>query len=612
MFATGSRTLLRSIHVPGVVRIVQTSAKMGSAAVEKEPKSTHYNDWPNALGFDSSFEERTPVELRVEGQIPSYAAGVLFRTGMGPRTIETNSHKTFRVNHWFDNFGEVHRFQIHAPKSSNDRVRVTYNSRLVTDGLIEKVKKTGRLDKFTFAAKYDPCKSFFQKLQSIFISPPPPKPNEENICVTISVNLPGLTADGKPAEGGHSKGQIVSLVNKTDAPVFQTIDPNTLEPIGLANQEVLHPSLKGASSGAHAKSDPVTGDVYNFNLDFGRTGTYRVFRTSASTGKTSILATFSSEAAYLHSIFLTENYVIVCVWNSHYKAGGAAILWTKNLLDAMTYADKTPAKWYVIDKRAPEEGGKEVVATYTSSPFFAFHTVNAWEEKTSEGKTDIVADIPAYPNLEVLQKLFLDNLISDSADAKAYMGKWGNQWAPTLRRYRLPDVPISTKSSSPSSSRRTSASSSELARGEAIIEFDCDRNLSPELPIMNFSYFTHKHRYVYGISDSGKSTFADSLVKYDVDTHTVKRWSIHGHTAGEAIFVADPASDQEDGGVLLSVVLDGVAGKSYLLVLDARDMTEIGRAHVDGAIGFGFHGVHTKVGLPSADVGGKVAMPEHY
>ena len=63
-------------------------------------------------------------------------------------------------------------------------------------------------------------------------------------------------------------------------------------------------------------------------------------------------------------------------------------------------------------------------------------------------------------------------------------------------------------------------------------------------------------------------------------------------TAGEPIFVADPESEDEDGGVVLSVVLDGVAGKSYLLVLDAKEFKEVGRANVDGVVGFGFHGTH--------------------
>ena len=65
-----------------------------------------------------------------------------------------------------------------------------------------------------------------------------------------------------------------------------------------------------------------------------------------------------------------------------------------------------------------------------------------------------------------------------------------------------------------------------------------------------------------------------------------------GQTAGEPILVGNPESDDEDGGVLLSVVLDGTLGKSYLLVLDAKTMKEIGRAKVDGVVGFGIHGIH--------------------
>jgi torulene dioxygenase len=104
-----------------------------------------------------------------------------------------------------------------------------------------------------------------------------------------------------------------------------------------------------------------------------------------------------------------------------------------------------------------------------------------------------------------------------------------------------------------------------------------------------------KHRFVYGVLHTGKSTLFDSIVKYDVSSQTAKMWSKHGHTPGEPIFVADPTGmgeEDEDAGVLLSVVLDGVGGKSYLLVLDARTMEEIGKAKVPGVIGFGFHGTH--------------------
>ena len=56
------------------------------------------------------------------------------------------------------------------------------------------------------------------------------------------------------------------------------------------------------------------------------------------------------------------------------------------------------------------------------------------------------------------------------------------------------------------------------------------------------------------------------------------------------MFVAAPGSGAEDEGVILSVVLDAARERSFLLVLDARDMTELARAEAPHHIPFGFHG----------------------
>ena len=540
----------------------------------------HYNDWPNTQGFDGKYEERNPVELEVEGQIPPYTAGVLFRTGLGPRAFKTDKGNTFKVNHWFDQLSQVHRFQIHTTESNNGRVSVTYNSRIVSYGVIEQIKKTGKLEGMTFGAKYDPCVSFFQKMQSVYnsvASTQEPKPNAVNVGVTISPNWPGVTKNGAKKDGGYSNRHIETIVNKTDATPLQILDPETLEPIGVCDQKTLHPALKGPMSGAHAKFDPATGDVYNYNLELGRQGTYRIFTVSASTGKTSILATIHHAAAYIHSIFLTEHYVVLCVWNSFYKAGGAAMLWKQNIVDAIAdYDASRKATWFVID-RTPD--GKGHVAIFESRAFYAFHAVNAYEEAStsSPGSVDIVADIPVYPGLDVIKRFYIDNVMSDSPTVSKWRDPKNTSILPVLRRYRLSNVTkVGTKHPM-----------------EVMQEFEAESVVTPELPTINPSYATKRHRYIYGIVDSGKSSgFADSLVKYDLSNHSTKIWSVHGHTAGEPIFVADPDSDEEDGGVLLSVVLDGYEGKSYLLVLDAKTLNEVGRAKVNGAIGFGFHGTH--------------------
>lgn len=508
----------------------------------------------------------------------------MFRTSIGPRSVDTANGSTFTVNHWFDSFAQIHRFHLHKPAVGQQSIfRVTYNSRLTSDGLNKKIKETGKLDGFTFAAKYDPCKSLFQKVQSVFQPPPEPiAPNEMGSAVTLSVNFPGLSKTGDKLNRAHDSSGIVSLTNKVDASVMQLLDSETLEPIGLAQQTTLHPDLKGAWSASHAKSDPHTGDVYNYNLDIGlgSTGTYRIFRTSASTGDTSILATFCAPAAYIHSLFLTEHYVILCVWNSFYHAGGGAtILANQNLVDSMVWNADQPATWFVVERSSTEDSGRGLVAQYNSDAFFAFHSVNAYEETSTDGQSvDVIADVIAYENLDCIQRFLVDNLKSDSAQAQKYMDSLSPSVRATYRRYRLPRLELGDLN--PQKSMK------------ADLEYTTNPLDGFELPVINPKFVLRKHRYIYGVSDTGKATYLDGLVRYDVETRSTLRWSEHGQSAGEAIFVADPGSTDEEAGVLLSVVLDGLLGRSYLLVLDARTMKEVGRAHVDGAIGFGFHGLH--------------------
>jgi beta,beta-carotene 9',10'-dioxygenase len=70
--------------------------------------------------------------------------------------------------------------------------------------------------------------------------------------------------------------------------------------------------------------------------------------------------------------------------------------------------------------------------------------------------------------------------------------------------------------------------------------------------------------------------------------------SEEGYYPGEPVFVAIPDATSEDEGVILSVVLDGKQGHSFLLVLDAASFTELARAEVPHPIPFGFHGAYTK------------------
>ena len=222
---------------------------------------------------------------------------------------------------------------------------------------------------------------------------------------------------------------------------------------------------------------------------------------------------------------------------------------------------------------------------YESAPFFAFHPVNAWERLSvmTPGAVDIVADIPTYPNLDVIKRFFYPNMKSTSPTALDYVSGKGSTCKATLTRFQL--ASLGTETITPTS--RTPKKVSTL--------FTAPSALTPELPTYNPANSTKPLRYIYGVSDRGNSTFLDGLLKYDTVTQTAEAWVKQAQSPGEPIFVANPKGEGEDDGICLSVVLDGSRGKSYLLCLDARTWEESGRAEMECVVGFGFHGSHVPV-----------------
>jgi torulene dioxygenase len=375
--------------------------------------------------------------------------------------IPTDKGKEVAYAHWFDAFAQTHRFHIVSP------TKVIYNSRHTCDALIEQIQKTGQIPAgFSFAQRRDPCQNLFRKFLSIF------QPAEGGsscgrgdgkaagvkVNVTVSTDFPGLDPTAKDGSGR-------SLYTKTDGNIFQGLDPETLEPVGLARQTALHPDLKGNITASHSQQDQESGDVFNYNLELGRACVYRVFRTSKATGKTEILTTITgAPSAYIHSFFLTKNYVLLCVFSAHFGMGGLKILYHKNMLDALD--DVSPEKkalWYVVDR----QHGRGVVRKFESDPFFAFHTSNAWEENGG-----IVAEISVFENIDIIKKFYMHNLLGEGAEA----ARWLHKGRPRFSRFWLPDV-----------------EAEGVGRVQKVWEQHHD--ISMELPTVNPRYCTRSNRY---------------------------------------------------------------------------------------------------------------------
>ena len=132
--------------------------------------------------------------------------------------------------------------------------------------------------------------------------------------------------------------------------------------------------------------------------------------------------------------------------------------------------------------------------------------------------------------------------------------------------------------------------------------------LGGELVRINEDYKYRPYRYSYGFTGfaghgvDGGGFEEWALVKMDASAHiadegkgcnySVKIWKRENCYPSEPIFVSRNEGDNsdEDDGVILSLVYDGERRESFLLVLDAREMTELARCYTDCRTCISFHG----------------------
>lgn len=478
----------------------------------------------------------------------------------------------------------MHKFDLTSASKGDKDVcdSVEYSSYCQVDELIEQARKTGRLDGITFGQKRDPCDTFYQKVKTVFKPILPSSTHTANVGVALRDVLPveALNATEGQTRSGSSSRRLLTVTS--DHYVTKQFDADTLEPLGVTKQAHLHPSLTGPISAAHAARDPETGDIFNYNLAFGARPVYRVFKASPSTGKVEILAEISGldiRPAYIHSFFITQHSIVLCIWPAFFAAKGASILWERNLLSALRPFDASEqTTWLVIDRRR----GRGLVRKFTSPAFFCFHTVNAWEVPSKDGTdsaaVDIVCELAEFKNMDILHRFYYENLVSDEANVTAFNEKHARHDSDlSLTRYRLENISLHGR---------------DRQSGIAKLSMRIPSTSAGDLPVINPNFRLKPHRYVWAVLDRGHASFVDGLGKTDTATAECLVWEQHGHTPGEPIFIPAPGAENEDEGVVLSVVLDGRLGTSYLLCLDAMTMTELGRASVGRPVGLGFHGMH--------------------
>ncbi|KAF4963995.1 hypothetical protein FSARC_8045 [Fusarium sarcochroum] len=507
---------------------------------------------PLAFGLYATHEIQEPTALDIIGTIPSWLVGSLYRGGAG--TWDTGN---YTAEHWFDGFSRNHKFDI-ADGS------VSYRSRNSTDELRDFIEESGMYPTGNFGS--DPCKIIYGAFETTFRDGNHSRGDKSstNVGVSYIPNFSGL------AHNTSSVGSpFDTLVVTTDFNELLQIDPVTLEPIELFTYQEANPLLVDEGRSAAHPFVSEDGTIFNYVLDTSsHPPTYRVFSIQPPSSKASIIANITdAPPAYIHSLFGTQNHIILIVWQADLVKPG------KTVVDSIgPWNPHRKSLFYVID---PTNGG--IVSKYESEDaFFAFHQINSFEEDKTG---DIYVDLPTMSDASFLTAA---NVTQLRANIGTSHGGSKHDIPGTLTRYRLPFV--GNKARAPNGSLAT-----HIAEVDFVLPY-ADANI--ELPRINSKYHGLPYRYAYGIHVATPGYFSDSIIKVDVKTKDVKVWSPSPkHLPSEPIFVPRPGAESEDDGVVLTVAMDSAKRLSSLVVIDAKTMEEIGRAQMPIIMGYGFHGV---------------------
>jgi carotenoid cleavage dioxygenase-like enzyme len=332
------------------------------------------------------------------------------------------------------------------------------------------------------------------------------------------------------------------FISMTETPLPVQFDPHTLETAGV------HPyDVPGQLTTAHPHGDRASGAMINYAAKLGRVSSYRFFTVDPSASKPRVLGSLPvKEPAYMHSFGLTERWLVLAEFPLVVNPLALALS-GRPYIENYKWKPELGTRFTLVDRATGEATGG-----FQTDACFAFHHVNAYEHG---GK--VVVDMCAFADASIIEDLYLDRLRAGKPIQ-----------APELTRFRL-DL------------------GDRSVRRERLADGDL------ELPRINYGRCNERpYRYVWGNSD-GPSGWLQRIVKVDVSDGATLSWSEPDCYPGEPVFVAQPEAEREDEGVLLSVVLDAAAGTSFLLVLDAADLSEIARAQVPHHIPFGFHGQFT-------------------
>ena len=438
---------------------------------------------PWSAGFRTLADEHDYRVEELDGHIPETLRGTLFRNGSGRNDLGGHWFP-----HWFDGDGMISAIRF-------DEAGVRYLNRYVRTDNFRDETRAGRVMHRGFG-KMRPG----GVLGNAFRLPA----NVSNTSlVRHAEKLLSLWEGGPPI----------------------ALDPDTLNTIGIEN---FGGTVRAFS--AHPKVDPVTGELYNFGIDYGRRCTLTAYRIDAAGRLTSFPPVTLPAPVMNHDFVLTQRYLAFCL-------GPILVHPLKMLLGfasfdgALQWDGGRPTHILLVPR-----DGIGAPRWIETDAFFQFHFANGFDDGD-----DVVLDVTRYP----------DFLVIGDALRTYWHSKWSSRGMASLVRLRI-----------------------NPANGTVESRI-FDSGTANEFPRIDPRRTAARHRYAYIANNPPVQTLGlqQLVTRIDLESgHTVSHdFRPHGYP-GEPVFIPARPHGEEDDGWVVTLVFDAVAQKTDVVGLDARDL----------------------------------------
>jgi len=531
-----------------------------------------------------------PLSAKLHGSVPDWLSGTLLRDG--PGLFEFGDEHAL---HAFDGMAMIRRY--HVEKGMN------FSRRLIDSDILRANRQEQRFTKYGVGT---PAKGgVMDRLKGL------QEPGADNLVVNTLKLF------------GH-------YYAASELPQIIEYDPVTLESLGKVDLTELIPGIKLVTP--HPLYEP-DGTMWNIAFATGpdREGNsngvwrYVVFKVTPPQNEEEkrnpwvnlkIVAEKASSrmmsVSYLHSFFMTENYVIFTempwIFGSLPETIYMHVIKGKNLGEIMYWDKDTALSFHVMEKST----GNFLPTAYEGDPLGFYHIINAYEEDWY-----IIIDAP-FKSTPTTYNVFMVEPLAGSTDTLAKYMDANGPAAGTSKRWVLP-IQVPADFTPPSQLILTPGGQVDPDSYQSLIKignhqakaWHVEENtvyLHPEMlaPAEQYQYqrafefiainpnlAAKKYRYGYGLGfPSGY--LCGTIHKLDVEEKVfTAMWEDKACRATEPQFVPRPGGIEEEDGVVVFACLgtNSDAPSTYFVVLDPTNLKELGRFSVPSTTPVGFHGI---------------------